>query len=178
MNEETEPREAPAGRGLVKLVAPLAVLCALLALLAVPLLMWQRGVRREKELKSAGAAAALRLAGRGAALVKEYRDWKAGNPGKAWKPVRLELSEYVAGAEVEAVDALVLYGGTLVAGAAEQPQSLKGRPEESGAEGVEVIRGHYTRGKRSIPCLQFKVPLEVPGTATKGTARLIVRLPE
>lgn len=178
MNEETEQIEAPSGGGLVKLVAPLAVLCGLLALLAVPLLMWQRGVRREKELKSAGAAAALKLAGRGAALVKEYRDWKAGNPGQAWRPVRLELSEYVAGAELEAVDALVLYGHTLVASAAEKPQSLKGRPEPGGAAGVELIRGHYTRGKRLIPCLQFKVAFEVPGTAAKGTARLIVRLPE
>jgi hypothetical protein len=73
---------------------------------------------------------------------------------------------------------MILNGTTLVASSSEQPQGLKGYKEPSPDPRVEVVRGEYRAGNVSIPCLQYKVTVEVPGSLERATARLVVRLSE
>jgi RNA polymerase sigma factor (sigma-70 family) len=124
--------------------------------------------------KLAGIRAALALAERGKKQVREYLVSKRDRPAVPWVPRKVDLKSLnLPGAE----DAVVLYGGVVVARSSTKVSAIAGRAEPGRDPRVEVLRGVLRRGDLRIPCYQFKVPIRIEGSRVHASLRLIVRMP-
>ncbi len=132
--------------------------------------------RTEKRVMEVNAQAALALAEKGRGMVEAYLKFKKANPGESWQPKKLKLGKLDPDGTLGVEDAVVLYGAVLIASASEKPMAFKTTSQLGSDPQVQIGRGTYTKGGKTIPCYQFKAAFKVPGGQEKGSARVIVRL--